>query len=232
MILLHDIRYAFRQLWRSPGLTLAIVLTLALCIGANTAVFSIFDAWVLGPIPAKDPARIVKVYRTVEGDTPYGVFSYPEYVDYRDHNTMLSGLTAFTGGRVTLTSGGTTTSGNDVGETLQALLVTGNYFSVLGVEAERGRTFAAEEDQTLNAHPVVVLSHDLWQRRFEGDPTIVGSRLTLNGVSYTVVGIAPKDFGGTVPDAPDIWVPMMMQGDDARQCPAQRQCARVCACDR
>ena len=213
LTLLHDLRYAFRQLLKSPGFTLTVVLTLALGIGGNTAIFSLFNAFVLRPIPAKDPARIVNVYRTVESETRYGVFSYPEYINYRDHNTAFSGLAAFTGGRVTLTSSSTRNLGNGAAETLQAQLVSGNYFSMLGVPAERGRTFAAEEDRTPNAEPVAVLSYRFWKRRFDGDPNVVGSRLTLNSVSYTVIGIAPSEFEGTVPDPPDVWVPMMMQGN-------------------
>ncbi len=188
------------------------MLTLALGIGANTAIFSLFNGLALRPIPAKDPARIVNLYRTVENATRYGVFSYPEYLDYRNHNTVFSGLAAFTGAHLTLTGGGKS-EGSGAGETLQALLVSGNYFAVLGIGAVPGRTFVAEEDQTPNAHPVVVLSHDFWQRRFESDPNLVGSTLMLNSVSYTVVGIAPKDFAGTEPDPVDVWVPMMMQGN-------------------
>jgi predicted permease len=213
VILLQDLRFAFRQLGKSPGFTLTTVLTLALGIGANTAIFSLFNALVLRPVPAKDPARIVNVYRTVANESRFGVFSYPEYVDYRDSNTVFSGLAAFTGARVTLTAGSNKGLGSGAGETLQTLLVSGNYFSVLGVGAASGRMFTAEEDQTANSHPVVVLSHNLWQRRFEGDPNVVGSALTLNSVSYTVVGIAPRDFEGTTPDPPDIWVPMAMQGN-------------------
>jgi macrolide transport system ATP-binding/permease protein len=213
MILFQDLRYAHRQLWKSPGFTLTIVLTLALSIGANTAIFSLFNALVLRPLPAKNPSQIVNVYRTVEDEPRFGVFSYPEYLDYRDRNTAFSGLAAFTGARVTLTPSNAKTAGGGAPESLQAQLVSGNYFSVLGVAAVPGRTFVPEEDQTPNSHPVVVLSHDLWQRRFESDPNLVGTSLTLNSISYTVVGIAPKDFGGTVPDPPDLWVPMMMQAN-------------------
>lgn len=210
--LLQDFRYGLRRLWKSPGFTLTVVLTLALGIGANTAIFSLFNALVLRPIPAKDPARIVNVYRTVENENRYGVFSYPEYVDYRDHNASLSGLAAFTGARMTLTAGSEKDATIGSAETLQALLVSGNYFSILGVDASSGRTFAADEDQTPNSHPVVVVSHDLWQRKFQGDPTLVGSTLILNSLAYTVIGIAPKDFAGTEPDPADLWVPMMMLG--------------------
>src|ERR1700683_4631539 len=104
MILFQDLRYAHRQLWKSPGFPLTTVLTLALGIGANTAIFSLFNALVLRPIPAKDPAQIVNVYQTLANENRFGGFSYPEYVDYRDHNTVFSGLAAFTGARVTLTA--------------------------------------------------------------------------------------------------------------------------------
>jgi putative ABC transport system permease protein len=212
VILLDDVRFALRQSSRSAGFAVAIVLTLALCIGANTAIFSIFNAWVLRPIPARDAAQVINVYRSSDAD-PFGVFSYPEYVSYRDHNTVLSGLAAFAGGQMTLAGKGATASGDDAGETLQALMVSGNYFSLLGIGAERGRMFVAEEDQTPNARPVVVVSHDLWQRRFGGDSNLVGTQLALNSVQYTVVGIAPESFTGTTPDAPDVWVPMMMAGN-------------------
>ncbi|MGA2577823.1 MAG: hypothetical protein ABSH24_17530 [Bryobacteraceae bacterium] len=122
-MLLQDFRYAVRQLWKSPEFTLTTVLTLALGIGTNTAIFSLFNALVLRPIPAKDPARIVNVYRTVENENRYGVFSYPEYLDYRDHNTVFSGLAAFTGARTALTGRSGRTLRNEAGETLEALLV-------------------------------------------------------------------------------------------------------------
>jgi macrolide transport system ATP-binding/permease protein len=217
VILLQDLRYGLRQLWRSPGFTLTTILTVALGIGANTAIFSIFNALVLRPIPAIDPARIVNVYRTVEGETRYGVFSYPDYVDYRDHNTSLSGLAAFTGARMTLrttitAAGADSNAGDGTGQTLQALLVSGNYFSVLGVGASSGRTFALDEDQAPDSHPVVVVSLDLWQHQFQGDPNLVGSTIVLNSLDYTVIGIAPKNFAGTEADPADLWVPMMMIG--------------------
>jgi predicted permease len=190
------------------------VLTLALGIGANTAIFSLFNALVLRPIPGKDPAAMVNVYRTTDNASRFGVFSYPEYRDYREHNAAFSGLAAFTGARVTLATGDYA-SGDSAGggDTLQALLVSGNYFSVLGLGAVQGRTFLPEEDETPNARPVVVLSHDLWQRRFGGDANLVGRTLKLNDVRYTVVGIAPEGFGGTTPDPADVWIPMMMQGN-------------------
>ena len=209
-MLTQDLHYGLRQLWKSPGFALTVVFTLALGIGANTAIFSLFNALVLRPVSAQDPASVVNVYRTAENEDRFGVFSYPEYRSYRAGNTVLSGLAAFTGAQVTLTGGGENPAARDLGETLQAQLVSGNYFSVLGVGASAGRMFIAEEDQAPNAPAVVVLSYDLWQRRFQSDPNIVGSTLKLNAVSYTVVGVAPRGFGGTVPDPPDVWMPLMM----------------------
>src|SRR5271156_1067501 len=197
-MLTQDLRYGLRQLWKSPGFTLTVVFTLALGIGANTAIFSLFNALVLRPVSAKDPASVVNVYRTVENEERFGVFSYPEYRGYREHNTVFSGLAAFTGAQVTLTGSGENSAASDSGETLQAQLVSGNYFSVLGAGASAGRMFIAEEDQTPNARAVVVLSYDLWRGRFQSDPNIVGSTLKLNSIPYTVVGVAPRGFGGTV----------------------------------
>ena len=211
-MLTQDLRYGLRQLWKSPGFTLTVVFTLALGIGANTAIFSLFNALVLRPVSAKDPASVVNVYRTVENEERFGVFSYPEYRGYREHNTVFSGLAAFTGAQVTLTGSGENSAASDSGETLQAQLVSGNYFSVLGAGASAGRMFIAEEDQTPNARAVVVLSYDLWRGRFQSDPNIVGSTLKLNSIPYTVVGVAPRGFGGTVSDPPDVWVPLMMLG--------------------
>lgn len=211
VIQLQDWRYGWRQLSRAPGFTLAVVLTLALGMGANTAIFSLFNALVLRPIPGKDPVAMVNLYRTTENAARFGVFSYPEYRDYREHNTVFSGLAAFTGARVTLAT--ENNGSGDGGETLQALLVSGNYFSVLGLGAVEGRTFLPEEDETPNARAVVVLSHDLWQRHFGGDANLVGGTLKLNEVRYTIVGIAPEGFGGTTPDPADVWIPMMMQGN-------------------
>jgi predicted permease len=211
---LQDLRYCWRQLWRAPGFTLTVVLTLALGIGANTAIFSLFNALVLRSVPGKDPSAMVNLYRTTENAARFGVFSYPEYRDYREHNTVLSGLAAFTGARVTLAArNGSSEGPGESADTLQALLVSGNYFSVLGLGASQGRTFLPEEDDTPNARAVVVLSHDLWQRHLGGDPNVVGGTLKLNDVRYTVVGIAPEGFGGTTPDPVDVWIPMMMQGN-------------------
>ena len=205
--LVQDVRYAVRMLRKSPGFTLVAILTLAFGIGINTAIFSFFDALVLRPLPVKDPGRIVNAYRTVQNESRYGTFSYLEYVYYRDQTSAFSGLAASGGARMTL-------SGKDgAGETVHALLVSGNYFSLLGEDAALGRTFRPEEDQTPGSHPVVVLSYEFWRRRFGGNPNLPGKTITLNLIPYTVVGITHKGFGGMLPDSPDLWVPAKMQGN-------------------
>lgn len=202
-----DVRYALRALRKSPGFTLVAILTLAFGIGINTTIVSFFYALVLRPLPVQDPGSIVNAYRTVQNESRYGVFSYPEYIYYRDHTRAFSGLAAFAGARMTLGAK------NGVGETVHAMLVSGNYYSLLGESAALGRTFRPEEDRIPGSHPVAVLSYDFWQRRFGGDPNLPGETVTLNLIPYTVVGIAHKGFGGMLPDSPDLWLPAMMQGN-------------------
>jgi putative ABC transport system permease protein len=207
--LIQDIRYGIRQLLRNPGFTIVAVFTLALGIGLNTGIFSLFDAVALRPLPVKDPNAVVSVYQRVENEPGgYRPLSYPEYDALRNSNSVFSGFVAYAWIPIELDGGSTATET----ETAHALLVSGNYFTVLGGEAMLGRTFAPEEDRTPGAYPVVVLSHAFWKRHFNSDPTTVGKTVKLNGIPFTVVGIASKDFVGTEPQIPDLWVPMMMQG--------------------
>jgi len=206
-MLLSDLRYGFRVLAKSPGFTAVAALSLALGLGVNTAIFSVVNAVLLRPLPVDDPERLVAIYHRSSGDSAfYSSSSYPDYEYYRDHNDVFSGLMAFDRLPMNLRIGERT-------ERVPAEIVTGNYFSVLGVKPVIGRAFLPEEDRTLGAHPVVVLGYGLWQRRFGGDPGLVGRTIALSGHSFTVVGIAPRDFHGTVldwGDPPEIWAPMMM----------------------
>jgi len=200
----QDLRYAARMLWKTPGFTAIAVLSLALGIGANTSIFSFVNAVLLRALPIAEPERLVFVFNGSQSD-PYNVSPYPDYVDYRDRNEVFSDLAAYSGISLSLNS-------NDQVEQISGLIVTGNYFDVLGVRAAAGRTFLPEEDKTPGAHPAAVISHGLWQRRFAGDANAVGKQLLLNGQSFTVVGIAPANFNGAeAGQTNDIYVPMMMQ---------------------
>jgi len=208
-----DIRFAARQLRRSPGFTSVTILTLALGIGLNTAIFSLFYSLTMAPLPVKNPSEITDIFQLSQTDSKYGPLSYPEYVYLRDRNTTFSGLAAFNGARMILSSIGDTRRDDADGEPLQAMIVSGNYFSVLGITPVQGRTFLPDEDRTPGARAVVVLSYYFWQRKLDAAPDIVGKTLTLNLVPYTVIGIAPKGFEGTIPNPVDVWVPMMMEGN-------------------
>jgi predicted permease len=202
----QDMRYGARRLWKKPGFTLIAVLTLALGIGANTAIFTLVNAVFLQRLPVTEPARLMSVFgmdeknRTID----FSAISWPNFKDYRDQNDVFTGMIAFQ--YISLNF-----SGGDEPQWIYGMIVTGNYFDLLGVKAAIGRTFLPEEDRTPGTHPVVVLSYSAWQRRFGGDPTIVGRAIKLNRLDYTVVGVAAEGFKGT--DAiggVDCWVPMMM----------------------
>jgi macrolide transport system ATP-binding/permease protein len=201
----QDLRYGARTMRKNPGFSSAAILTLALGIGANTAIFTWFNSTLITLLPGvRDPSSLAAV---IPVSPTHGMvsLSYPDYRDYRDRNTTLVGLIAHTDSAMSL--------GNDGSpERVWAELVSGNFFDVLDVHAVHGRTFLPEEDQIPNSHPVVVLSHGLWQRRFAGDPSMVGRTITLNTHPFTVVGIAPADFHGAEPSLSyDLWIPMMMQ---------------------
>lgn len=204
--LANDLRYAVRQLLKSPGFAAVAVLSLALGIGANTAVFSWIDAIVLRPLPGVD-ARGLVVFATVapSGD-PVPTTSYPDYRDYRDHLALLSGLAMAQPAPLGL-------GDRDHVDRVWGEMVSGNYFAVLGVKAALGRTFLPEEyGDKPNAYPVVVISDALWRGRFQADPAIAGRTVRVNGHELTVVGVAPPDFRGTMPGlAFDLWVPTVMR---------------------
>lgn len=182
----QDIRYGVRMLAKSPGFTLVAVVTLALGIGANTAIFSLVNAILLRPLPVKEPGQLVSVFPMIK-NIDARAFSYPAYVDFRDRNDVFSGLFVTRFAPMSL-------SRESVNERVWGYLVSGNYFEMLGVGAARGRTFAPEEDRTPLSHPVAVLSHNCWQRRFGGDPSLVGTDITLNNHRFRVIGIMPEMY--------------------------------------
>lgn len=199
---LRDVRYGARMLRRDPAFAAVAILSLAVGIGANSAVFSIVNSILLRPRPVANPEQLVQLY-VGERHAPYEACSYPSYVDFRNNHGVFSGLAAYGIWQFRLGDP------NNV-ELIWGEIVSGNYFDVLGIPADRGRTFVGEEDVTPGSHPVVVVGHGLWRRRFNADPNLVGQTVTINGQKLTVVGIAPPRYLGMVGAlAIDVWVPMM-----------------------
>jgi putative ABC transport system permease protein len=207
----QDLRYAFRLLIASRGLTAVAVLSLAVGIGANTTIFTFVDALLLKPPAVADPAGLREIWQhnaaRGSGIGSHMQLSYPDYEFYRDHNRVFSEMGAVTGE----TSDVIWNRGGE-GETLRGSLVSGNFFSVLGLRPALGRAFLAQEDQPATAAPVIVLSHAAWKQRLGADPGILGQTLTLNGRAFTVVGVAPPGFSGLLAGfAPDFWTPLSMR---------------------
>ncbi|HUI40790.1 MAG TPA: ABC transporter permease [Terriglobia bacterium] len=202
--LLRDLRYAARQLGRSPGFAAVTVLTLALGIGANTAIFSVVDAVLLAPLPFPHSDRLVSVYQRTEGGS-YNVFSAPNYLAWRDHAKALDQLGVWTSKSFNLSSAGQP-------ERVLGTPITANVFHLLDVNPILGRTFLPQED--LPGGPkVVVLSYGFWQKQFGGAPGAVGAPLKLDGVSYTVLGVMPRGF--QVPQSTgEFWVPLQLNPAD------------------
>jgi putative ABC transport system permease protein len=196
--LLQDIRFGARTLWKRPGFALVAVLTLALGIGANTAIFSVVNAVLLKPLPFKDAGRLVIVYETTQS-VPRDYVSVPDLEDYRAGSRSFEGFATFVPQSVNLTGAGAEP------ERVVGAFVTSSFFTVVGVAPARGRAFAAEDDAQ-GAGPVAILNHDLWQRRFGADPSVVGRSLTFNGEPYTVVGVMPEGFAFPA-FAPDVLLP-------------------------
>ena len=196
--LIKDVRFALRGLLKNKAFTAIAVVTLALGIGGSTSIFTVVDAALLRGLPYKSPDRLYHVWEQVpRREYPKREFSYPDYQDYQQNN-VFEGLAAYTGGGVIL-------SGLGEAENLAAPRVSANFFSVLGVEPLLGRTFQAGEDQQ-GGPRVVVLNYGLWQRRFGGDPNIIGRGLTINGESYQVIGVLPQSFQFALRNN-DLWLP-------------------------
>jgi len=201
----RDARYAVRMLARTPGFTFVVILTLALGIGANAVIFSAVDAVLLRSAPVADAEDVVSVYTTSStGGDQFSTSSFPDYADLRSAGVFRD-VAVFASIPLILDSGG-------VNEALPGELVSGNYFDVLGVRIAPGRNFSTEEDRPGSRQRVVILSHATWQRRFNGDPSIVGRTLSLNGQSYMVVGVTPEGFTSPLLGrAPEMWAPSALQ---------------------
>ncbi|HSB12729.1 MAG TPA: ABC transporter permease [Blastocatellia bacterium] len=199
----QDLRFAIRLSARNPGFSVVAVLALAMGIGANTAIFSLVNGALLRPLPAvSNPGELVLLERTRNGRVSNS--SYPDYLDYRDNNSTFAGLAAHCGTPLTLNNGST--------ERLRSDLVTGNYFSVLGVKAALGRLINPDDDTDPGASPVAVLSYGFWRRAFGGSPEVAGQKIKLNNYDFTIIGVAARDFVGTEKGlAFDVWIPIKMQ---------------------
>ncbi|MEM7587961.1 MAG: ABC transporter permease, partial [Acidobacteriota bacterium] len=202
--LLHDLRLSLRHLFRDPRTSVIIVLCAALAIGLNSSIFNLVHAFVLRPPAVEQPDELVRLYGATSG-FDFASLSYPNYADLRDHNAVFSQLAAYSIRPSNLSFDGESEPSN-------TMLATGNYFATLGITAERGRLFTAEDDQVRSGHPLAVIDHRLWQSRFGGEPNVVGKPVLINGQPFTVIGVVPASFTGNIPGfVIDLWVPMQMQ---------------------
>jgi len=228
---LQDLRYGARILLRNAGFTTAAVLALAMGIGINTAAFTAYKAMFTRSLDARDPGRMVNLALSLHSGDTNSWFSYPDYETYRDGMRSFSGVIAAYPEHLTLTGAGEVVSQRSAAnESLMArwgLLPTGtaasnaefaatfavseNYFKVLGIAPIRGRAFEGMSKQELAATPSVMISENYWQRRFGGDPALLGKSIRLNGAAFTVIGITPHDFVGTSVAVPDFWLPLSLE---------------------
>jgi putative ABC transport system permease protein len=201
--LLQDIRYGLRILFKRPGFTLAAVLSLSLAIGANSAIFSIVNAVLLRALPFNEPEQLTKIWDSSPRQTgERNSVSYPNFTDWREQAEAFQDMAAVYPAYLNLVGG-------TAPERIRVDWVSESYFRVLGIQPVLGRSFLPEEDSTPDSHPVMVVSHNLWQRRFNSDPGLVNSTVRLNDNNYTVVGIMPEGFSGVDGDT-EIWLPIMM----------------------
>jgi len=212
---LKDIRYAVRQLTRSPGFAATVIVTLALGIGANTAIFTIFDQVLLRVLPVQNPKELVRFEWTggfsgsmssFGGDSQnlYNYFSYPMYRDLRDKNAVFSGMVAAVRGAVGV-------SWHDQAENKDAEIVSGNYFNLLGLHPALGRLFNDADDTAKNANPVAVLAYDYWKTHFNAAPDVAGKTLLINGHPFTIVGVGPEGFHSAIDGyTPGVFLPITM----------------------
>jgi len=215
--ILQDVRYGIRMLMKNPSFTTVALLTLMLGIGGNATVFSWIRGALLHPIPAVPQSSRLVALETVLPSGEFHTSSYQDFRDYSTQNQVFSGVIGFE-----LVPVNMSWSGHTQNERVWGEIVTENFFQVLGVRAEIGRLFRATDDKGPSSDPYIVLSHDFWKSHFDSDPTIIGRSLQINLHDFTVIGVAPAGFQGTIVGvAPDYWVPMMMQpvvlpGEDLR----------------
>jgi predicted permease len=201
----QDLRFGLRMLLKQPGLILVATLCLAVGTGANVLMFSLVNAVVLRPVAGARAPQELAVIHHRNDQNDFDLISYPDYTDYRERNRSFVGLLAFRGLFLNLGGEGGT-------ERIQGMIVSSNYFSLLGVGAAAGRTLRAEDDRTPGAHPVAVISHGLWSRRFASDPAIIGKTVNVNAYPFTVIGVAQAGFNGTeTGEIFDLWLPLTMQ---------------------
>src|SRR4051812_8155879 len=196
-----DLRHALRMFWSAPSFTAAAILTLALGLGVNVAVFTVMHAALLARLPVAHGKALVNVFSWTPKNGDHFDFSYPLYVDLRDHADRLQGLAAYTSMGVGVAAGSQT-------ERVTAELVTSNYFDLLGVELPLGPVLSGA-DELKGAAPVAVIAPRLWRSMFDSDPGVIGKTLQVNGTSATIVGVAPASFTGfTRGQRADLWVPV------------------------
>ena len=200
--MIHDLRFAVRQLFKAPGFTIAAVTVLALGIGVNTAVFSLVNTLFFAPPAYGKPHEMVQLFSQDKKDPKkFRGFSYPTYLDIREQNTVFSDAMSFNLALIGLGQKGDT-------RRAFAAIVSSNYFSVLGVPLARGRAFLPEEETPGRNAPVAIVSYSYWQKH-DLDPGVLGSQLLVNGRPSTIVGITPKGFVGTLQVfSPEVWLPM------------------------
>jgi len=212
--LLQDTIYGLRAMVRSPGVTLVALLSLALGIGANTAIFSLMDAIMLKSLPVKDPAALVLFGNGLDEGVSDGfpnpyLYSYPFYREMQKKNQVFSDVAAASSSSNRVHG---LVEGHSEAEALNVQLVSGTYFPMLGVQPILGRTLSDQDDQTGGGHPVAIVSYAWWTQRLARDPLVLGRSLTIGSGVFSIVGVAPPEFFGTkVGEAPDIWIPLSMQ---------------------
>jgi len=202
----QEVRHTFRILAKNPGFTAIAAISLALGIGANSAIFSLADALLLRPLPIKEPGAVVSVTNNTPNN-PYDGVSYPDYLDFRGKSRSFDGLVAFE-----FSTWGLATSAREVPQMRMGLMVSDNFFHVLGVEPALGRGFRPDETKVPGRDSVAVLQHDFWENQFAGDKSVIGRTIRLNGIDFVVIGVAPEKFTGVEQYIrPALFVPLMMK---------------------